>query len=80
MRASWMESMPARRFAAAMLLPVGSETGLDGFGGGVGAAEDLAGDGVDGDELDRRRRWRCRCDCRRKKNPANKVKGLREGG
>ncbi len=24
---------------------------LDGFGGGVGAAEDLAGDGVDGDEL-----------------------------
>ena len=28
-----------------------SETGLDGFGGGVGAAEDLAGDGVDGDEL-----------------------------
>ena len=30
---------------------VGCEAGLDGFGGGVGAAEDLAGDGVNGDEL-----------------------------
>ncbi len=33
------------------IFAVGREASLDGFGGGVGAAEDLAGDGVDGDEL-----------------------------
>jgi hypothetical protein len=30
---------------------VGREVGLNGFGGGVRAAEDLAGGGIDGDEL-----------------------------